>query len=115
MSRMNSFNLNNLNAGVRVVNQLPNHVQPQTENSNRTNFLNQFIGRKCTCEFYLDADIIKKTGLLDSVGADFFVLISTSNPEERLICPLDELKFINYLKFFDLITNIFSLTYHTTK
>ena len=27
----------------------------------------------------------------------------------------DELKFINYLKFFDLITNIFSLTYHTTK
>lgn len=85
MSRMNSFNLNNLNAGVQV--------QSQTS---RTNFLNQFIGQRCTCEFYLDSDIVKKTGLLDSVGTDFIVLTSTNNPDERLVCPLAELKFIKF-------------------
>ena len=100
MSRMNSFNLNNLNAGVQMSNQLQNQPSNFTTNQviqkTRTNLLNQFIGRKCTCEFYLDSDIIKKTGLLDSVGTDFIVLTSTNNPEERLVCPFDELKFIKF-------------------
>lgn len=96
MSRMNSFNLNNLNAGV----QMQKPVQSQAISNqvltqiNKTRLLSQYIGRKCTCEFYLDSDIIKKTGLLESVGTDFIVLTSTNNPEERLVCPLDELKFI---------------------
>lgn len=98
MSRMNSFNLNNLNAGVQMQNQLQNQSANSTTNqviqTTKVNLLNQFIGRKCTCEFYLDSDIIKKTGLLDSVGTDFIVLTSTNNPEERLVCSLAELKFI---------------------
>lgn len=99
MSRMNSFNLNNLNTGMQRTNQLQkqpsNSITNQViQTSTKSNLLNQFIGRKCTCEFYLDSDIIKKTGLLDSVGTDFIVLTSTNNPEERLVCPLAELKFI---------------------
>ena len=98
MNRMTSFNLNNLNAGVQMSNQLQNQSSNFTTNqviqNTRTNLLNQFIGRKCACEFYLNSDIIKKTGLLDSVGTDFIVLTSTNNPEERLICSLAELKFI---------------------
>ena len=71
--------------------------QMQTQGHfSRINLLNQFIGQRCTCEFYLDSDIVKKTGLLDSVGTDFIVLISTNNPDERLVCPLNELKFIKF-------------------
>ena len=73
-----------------------NSVQQVQSQFSRTNFLNQFIGQRCTCEFYFETDIVKKTGLLDSVGTDFIVLISTNNPGERLICPLDELKFIKF-------------------
>ena len=95
MSRMNSFNLNNLNARVQVPNQLLNQVQTQIQ-ATRINFLVQFIGQRCTCEFYLDSDIVKKTGLLDSVGTDFIVLTSINNPDEKLVCPFDELKFIKF-------------------
>ena len=100
MSRVNSFNLNNLNARVQVPNQLQiqsqNSIQSQPNTTTKINLLTQFIGHRCTCEFYLDSDIIKKTGLLESVGTDFIVLTSTNNPEERLVCPLDELKFIKF-------------------
>lgn len=82
MNRMNSFNLSNNN----------NSSQAQ----NRTNFLNQYIGRRCTCEFYVGTDIVKKTGLLNSVGADYITLTSTNNPEELLVGSLDELKFIKF-------------------
>ena len=82
------MNRMNFNSGVQV--------QAQTALTSKVNYLNQFVGHRCNCEFYFDSDIIKKTGLLDSVGTDFIVLTSTNNPDERLICPLSELKFIKF-------------------
>lgn len=93
MSRMNSCNMNSLNTGIQVSNQ--SQMQSLTQIT-KTNFLTQFIGHKCTCEFYIDSNIIKKTGLLDRVGTDFVVLTSTNNPDEKLICSLEELKFIKF-------------------
>lgn len=89
MSRMNMFNLNNGGVGTQMLNQIPHQTS-------KANYLTQFIDKKCTCEFFINSDIVKKTGLLDSVGTDFIVLTSINNPDERLICPLDELKFIKF-------------------
>ncbi len=79
MNRGNSFNITN--------------VGLQTQCS-RNNLLSQYIGRRCTCEFLIASEVVKKTGLLNSVGIDYIVLTSINNPDGKLICPLNELKFI---------------------
>lgn len=77
----NSFNVTNVN------------LQTQC---NRNNLLNQSIGRRCTCEFLLESELVKKTGVLSNVGTDYIILTSINNPEGKLICPICDLKFIRF-------------------
>ncbi|MBQ8299181.1 MAG: hypothetical protein IJX99_04845 [Clostridia bacterium] len=56
--------------------------------------LRRYIGRKSSCEFYIDDELIKKTGILTDVGADYITLTSINNPDEILISDLENLKFI---------------------
>ena len=61
---------------------------------NKERVIRRYIGRRCSCEFYIDDELIKKTGILTDVGVDYIMLTSINNPDEILISDLDNLKFI---------------------
>ncbi len=61
---------------------------------NKERVIRRYIGRRCSCEFYIDDELIKKTGILTDVGVDYIMLTSINNPDEILISDLGNLKFI---------------------
>lgn len=56
--------------------------------------LRRYVGRRCTCDFNINEEMVKKTGILTDVGIDYVILESVNNPNEVLIGDLNDLKFI---------------------
>ena len=81
----------------RNLNSVSNQNLLQNQNLNPMSMervLRRYIGRRCSCEFYIDDELIKKTGILTDVGVDYITLTSINNPDDILISDLGNLKFI---------------------
>lgn len=57
-------------------------------------FLQKYIGRKCSCEFIVGDNLVKRTGILSEVGDSFLVLTSLNNGSNILFCNTSNLIFV---------------------
>ena len=62
--------------------------------SSMNDALENFIGRKCTCEFAIGNNLVRRTGVLSEVGSDFIKLTSTNNCADHLLCNTCNLVFV---------------------
>lgn len=60
---------------------------------NWCNVLQNYIGRRCSCEFEIGNTLVKKTGILNNVGSRLIGLSSLNNSDTLLFCDLSNLVF----------------------
>ncbi len=63
-------------------------------NDNWNCLLQNYIGRRCSCEFQLANNLVKRTGILNNVGTNFLVLASSNNCSNILLCDTSSLVFV---------------------
>lgn len=61
---------------------------------NWCSLLQNYIGRRCSCEFQLANNLVKRTGILNNVGTNFLVLASSNNCSNILLCDTSNLVFV---------------------
>ena len=87
---INSVN-DNLNCNNNDILSEQNLVNTST---NLNYFLQNYIGRKCSCEFIVGDNLVKRTGTLSEVGNNFLVLTSLNNGTNILFCDTSYLIFV---------------------
>ena len=72
---------------------LPEQVVINTS-TNFNCFLQNYIGKKCSCEFIVGDNLVKRTGTLSEVGNNFLILASLNNGTNILFCDTANLIFV---------------------
>ncbi|MBQ9279953.1 MAG: hypothetical protein IJ215_02765 [Clostridia bacterium] len=93
-SNSNNHNNNNSNVLGLSQNTCNNTDIEGLSSDNWCCLLNNFIGRRCECEFDVGDELVSRTGILEDVGTDFLVLSSLNNNSSILLCDTCALRFV---------------------